>query len=99
MTKEGKRAWTRNSCLAGRLDRRVGVADQRLVAGARPRVELGQQDIIEWTSLSLRDDAVQIIAVAENDCLGRAALLAGGDDLAILDRPVLAIGRDLGLAD
>ena len=46
------------SCFATRLDRRVEVADQRLVAGARPRVELGQQDIIERARLTFRNGAL-----------------------------------------
>src|SRR5438067_8089623 len=65
------------SCLVTRLDCRVGVADQRLIAGPRPGVEFGQQNIIERTPLAFRDFALQIVAVAERDRLGRAALLAG----------------------
>src|SRR5207302_10064575 len=81
---EGIRANTSVSRLVA-YDRRVGVADQRLVGCARPGVELGQQRIIERARFALRHRAVRVVLVAEQDCLGRAALLAGGDDLAIME--------------
>ena len=42
---------------------------------------------------SLRHAAVRIVQVAEDDRVGRAGLLAGGHDLAVADRAVLALRR------
>src|SRR5205085_3808697 len=86
------------SCLL-RPNLRVGVADQRGVAGARAGVELGQQHVVERARLAFRHRAVAVVFVTENDRLRRAGLLAGSDDLAVADRAILAVGGDLRLAN
>ena len=42
----------------------------------------------------LRDSAVRIVDIAEDDRLGRTGLLAGGHDLAVAYRPVLLLRLD-----
>jgi hypothetical protein len=81
------------------FDPPVGVADDRGVAGARAGVELARQHIIERACLAEGDGVLGIVAVAEDDRLGRAGLLAGGHDLAVAHRAVLALGVDLRDAD
>src|SRR5439155_4224155 len=80
-------------------DRRVWVADQRLIAGARSCVQFGEQRVVQRRGFTLRHRAGAVATVAEDDCLGRAALLAGSLDLAVADAAVLAMRRDLRSAD
>ena len=56
-------------------------SSRRVVAAARP--------------CSLRDPAVRVVQVAEDDRLGRARRLAGGHDLAVADRPALAFSASM----
>ena len=64
----------------GPLPRRLGstapapgsgsVAHRRQVRRARPRVQLGEQRVVAHLGLQLRDAAVRIVEVAEDDGLG-----------------------------
>src|SRR5262249_7556524 len=58
-----------------------------------------EQGVVERAPLAPRHRAPRLVAVAEDDRLGRAGLLAGGHHLALTQRPVLAPGSDLGAAD
>src|SRR5579863_284723 len=88
------------AALPSRLgDRRVGVGETRLVGGARVRVQLFEESVIERRRLALSDHAVGIVEVAEGDRLGWAGGLAGRPDLAVADLAVLAIGLDFRFAD
>ena len=49
-------------------------------------VQFGQQGVVALGFLSLATWLSGIVQVAEDDRLGRASLLAGGDDLAVADR-------------
>ena len=62
---------------------RIQVPHRRQIRRPRPRVQLGQQRVVALLGLQLRDAAVRIVQVAEDDRLGRAGLLAGGLDLAV----------------
>src|SRR6185437_460020 len=81
------------------LDIGIGIAQPCAIGGSRPRVQLGEQRVVERARLALADGAVWIMQVAENDRLGRTGRLTGGDDLAVAYAAVLAIGGDSGGAD
>src|SRR5581483_4109440 len=80
-------------------DRRVAVGQPRRIGRARPGVELFEQRVVERAGLAPAYLAVRVVKVAEDDRFGRAGLLAGGPDLAVGDRAVVAVGGDLRLAD
>src|SRR5690606_21604791 len=55
--------------------------------------------VVQRRGLELVDHATGEVEVAEDDRLGRAGRLAGGDDLHVGDAPVLVRGLDAGLGD
>src|SRR5690348_5547863 len=87
----------RRSSLA--LQRRVGIAHAVQIRGAGAGIELGEERVV----VRLRGETAHrvglVVAVAEGDRLGRAGGLAGGDDLARADRPVLGLGVAPGAGD
>src|SRR4051794_31756806 len=72
---------------------------QREIAGARPCIQLLEQYVVEYSRLAARDGTVRVVDIAEDNRLGRAALLAGGDDFAVVERTLFALGVDDGMAD
>ena len=66
----------------------LGLRSCRQVRRARPRVQLGQQGVIQRLGLHRGDLALRIVHIAEDDRLGRTRLLAGGDHFAVSDAPV-----------
>src|SRR4029079_3037336 len=67
----------------------VGVTDARQVDGARARADLVQQVVAARIRVQLRHLRVRVVQRAEDDGAGRAALLASGEQLAVLDRASL----------
>ena len=68
-----------------------GLRNARQIGGPRPRVQFGQQRVIQRivpSSCATRLSGV--VDVAEDDRLGGAGGLAGGHDLAVADAAVLA---------
>src|SRR5262249_47321041 len=87
------------------LQVRGGVAQGRQGPRARLGGHVGQQALIERRVLP-RSDLTQrtrlpavLVNVAEDNGLGRAGSLAGGQDLAVGDGPVGGLRVDLGAAD
>src|SRR5579883_903608 len=81
-------------CLVA-FDRGIGVADQRAVARARPSVQLLKQDIVDRRTLALRNGALRIVSIAEDDRLRGAALLARGNHIAVMQLTIVPTGSDL----
>src|SRR5262249_20208312 len=81
-----------------RLQVGVGVAQGRQVRRARLGVQVGQQPVVERRVLPRPDLAQRppppavLVDVAEDDRLGRAGGLAGGQDVAVGDGPVGDLG-------
>src|SRR5689334_18361370 len=78
----------RRGLAAARLTRRLRKRGRRIrhareVRRARPRVELGEQRVVERRALAPVDLALRIREIAEDDRARRARGLAGGDDLAV----------------
>src|SRR5579872_7114310 len=82
------------SSLMLRLNLRIRVAQRGQIGGARARVQFRQQRVIQGFGFQLRDAALGIVDIPEDDGLGRADLLAGGPDLAIAHRAAFALGVD-----
>src|SRR6185437_3621930 len=78
---------------------RVGVDDAGRIGRARAVVQVRQHLVVALGRLALRYLDVGVVQIAEDDRVRRAGLLAGGDDLAVLDRAVFLVRRDLGLLD
>ena len=74
------------ACVTARPWRRR-IATPREVGRARPRVELAEHRVVARRRLRADDVAVGVVEVAEVDRLRRARRLAGGDDVAVGDRP------------
>src|SRR5215831_14701127 len=76
------------------LKLRVRVPHRRNIGGARARVQLGQKLVVPLIGLELGDATARIVDVAEGDGAGRTNLLAGSEDVAILDLAVFFFGGD-----
>src|SRR5262249_20937199 len=74
-----------------RLDLGVRVPQPRQVRRARAGVQLSQNPVVPRIGLELGDLALGVIDVAEDDRAGRAGRLAGGDNFAVEDRPILRL--------
>ena len=68
------------------------IAHRRQIGRARPGVELLERRVVARARLELRDPAVRIVDVAEHDRVGRAHRLARGQDLAVANLAILALG-------
>ena len=84
---------------AGWLQRGVRVAHDRQVAGARARVELLEQPVVERAGLQLRHAAVRVVDVAEHDRVGRARRLARRHHLAVANLAIVELGRHARVVD
>src|SRR6266508_2028985 len=73
---------------------RVGVPDPDQVGGAGPGAELVQEVVAPLAGMPGGHLGLGVAQVPEADGLGRAGLLAGGLDLAVLDAPPGPAGRD-----
>src|SRR4051794_12856517 len=78
-------------------ERGVRVPQLREIGGARARVDVLEQPVIERIGLQLRHLPVRIVLIAEDDRPRRAALLAGRLDPVRRDRLGVGLGVDLGL--
>src|SRR3989441_2886747 len=67
----------RRSC---RLQFRIRIAHRSEIRGARPRIQFAEERVIALLRFQLRDAALLVIGVAENDGFGRAGLFARCDD-------------------
>src|SRR5580704_11797991 len=83
----------------GIADLRVGVAQASQIGGSGPHVQVFEQAVIARLSFELRDAALGIVDVAENDGLSGTRLGAGWCDFAVGDAPVLLLGFYLGGID
>src|SRR5215469_9316793 len=81
------------------LEFRVRVADFRQVRGPRTRVEIGQHTVVAVLRLQLRDTAIRIIDIAEDDGVRRARLLARGLQSTVFDLLFGPLGVDAMLGD
>src|SRR5213593_2258295 len=86
-----ERAMASSSC---RLEPGNFVGDLRQIRGARPRVELRQQRVVERRRLAPVHFARWIVEIAEYDRPCRTYRLAGGDDLTVRDAPILPVGEN-----
>ena len=77
----------------------IRVAKCGQVRRARPRVQLGQQTVIERLGLHLGHAAIRIVHIAKHDRIRRARGLAGRDDIAVLNRFAADFGIDLRAAN
>src|SRR5690606_10744641 len=75
------------------------IRDTGEIGRARLRVQFSQQSVIARVLLLFSYKAGGIVDVTENDCAGRASLLARRHQLAVADRPVLDAGSDAGCTD
>ena len=71
------------------------VAPARQIGRARPRSEFLQQRVVTAIAPQPRDFRVRIVDIAEGNRLGWAGGLAGRDDVAVTERPVLLVGRSM----
>src|SRR5580700_9190119 len=78
---------------------RIGVADLRQIRGARARIQLAQQRIIETAALPFRNAALRVVEIAEHNGLRRADGRARGNDLAIAHLTVVFLRRDFRVID
>src|SRR5690606_20309066 len=78
---------------------RVEVADLAEVARTRVRPELREQAVRAVLRAPLRDLRLGVVEIAEDDRAGGAGVLAGGPDVAVLDRLAGALALDLPLLD
>src|ERR1700733_12504002 len=86
--------------LARRLGRalrqsRIVIAHSRLIGRARTRVQLLEQSVISLRGLQLGNSAVRVVDIPKDDRFRGAGLLAGGDNFAVAQFPVLLFGLDL----
>src|SRR5215472_17023978 len=81
-------------CLLRGLEFRVRIPHRRNVGGARARIQLSQQLVIPLLGFELRNAAVGIIDVAEDNGFGGANLLARGQDVAVFDIRIRLFGGD-----
>src|ERR1043165_1090429 len=82
-----------------RRERLVRVAHGGQIPGARPRVQVAEQVVAPLLRVKPGDLAVRVVEVAEDDGLGRAGLLAGRDDVAVLHPLALLLALDLRVLD
>jgi hypothetical protein len=76
------------------------VADAGQEQGARLGVQLGvEQTVGPAIAVQLADPALLVGQVAEDDRLGRARRLTGGDDVTIGQRPPVDLRPDLAVLD
>ena len=60
------------------------------ISRARARVQFGEHAVVQRRLLELRNAALRIVDVAEDDRFGRANLRAGGNDFAIADLAIVS---------
>src|SRR5262245_32796391 len=78
------------------LQLRVWVSQARQIRGARPGIQLFQQTVVTRLALQLGHSTVRVVQIAKNDRLRGTCLLAGGDDLTVLQRPILFFSLNFG---
>ena len=78
---------------------RVGVAQPRQERCARFNVQFVEQFVAAISLLELGNIAVRIVNVAKDYRSGGAGLLAGADDIAVLDRCAVEFGVPPGAVD
>src|SRR5436305_10579804 len=75
------------------------IAQLREIGGARARVDVLEQPVVERIGLQLRHLRLRVVDVAEDDRPRRAALLAGGLEPVRRDRLMVDLGLDLRRLD
>src|SRR5206468_9997187 len=71
-TKDSPDGRTASADMSSRLQLRVGIAHRRQIRRSRPRVQLGQETVVERRIVPLFDPAAAVVQVAEDNSLGRA---------------------------
>src|SRR5271166_3185291 len=90
------RLWIRGRGLA---ELGIGIAHLGEIGRARPRVEFGEQGIVERRGLDPADPARGIVDVAKENRAARASRLAGGHDLAVGQAPIGFFRLDARIGD
>src|SRR5262249_3315370 len=78
------------------LQFRIWISHSGQIGRAWLRVQFTNQTVIAFLSLELRDAAIWIIDVTEDNRFGRARLRARGCDLAVSNESIFFLGIDLG---
>src|SRR5579883_1077246 len=86
--------------MAGSLHHlRIRITDRREVGRPGPRVQVAEERIVERGALELRDLAIRIVDVAEDNRLGRASRLTCRQNVAVVNRSSSLLGIDPGSVD